>query len=244
MKTINTLTMLMFVTSVWVGNVGAEFQGAQNTFYGVNAGINTAGDDDVNTFIGADAGFTNTTGAFNTFLGADVGYLKVHTTPPSVPLLVFTTLQDHTTAFWGVPLVTSIPGRTILSLAVKLASTIRTDTITVFSARLQVIATPLGRTTSSWDLELAWQTLQATLTSSSALTLVITIPQGRIISSWELALAILTPTKANSFSSGIKLATTTRTEPNSRFLGIKLATKILAGSTTRSSALRRATTIQ
>ena len=76
MKTINILVALMLVTGLRVGNVSAEFQGAQNTFYGVNAGINTAGDDDVNTFIGADAGFTNATGAFNTFLGADAGYLN------------------------------------------------------------------------------------------------------------------------------------------------------------------------
>ena len=76
MRTTNILTALMLATGIWVGNVSAEFQGAQNTFYGVNAGINTAGDDDVNTFIGADAGFTNTTGAFNTFLGADVGFLN------------------------------------------------------------------------------------------------------------------------------------------------------------------------
>jgi hypothetical protein len=73
MRIINLLTALT-LAGIWAGNVAAEFQGAQNTFYGVNAGINTAGDDDVNTFIGADAGFTNTTGAFNTFLGADVGY--------------------------------------------------------------------------------------------------------------------------------------------------------------------------
>ena len=74
MRITNIITALMLALSFWTGNVFAEFQGAQNTFYGVNAGINTAGDDDVNTFIGADAGFSNTTGAFNTFLGADVGY--------------------------------------------------------------------------------------------------------------------------------------------------------------------------
>jgi len=74
MKTVNILTALLLMAGIWGGSASAEFQGAQNTFYGVNAGINTAGDDDVNTFIGADAGFTNTDGAFNTFLGADVGY--------------------------------------------------------------------------------------------------------------------------------------------------------------------------
>jgi hypothetical protein len=73
MKTVNILTALMLMVGISGGSASAEFQGAQNTFYGVNAGINTAGDDDVNTFIGADAGFTNTTGAFNTFLGGDVG---------------------------------------------------------------------------------------------------------------------------------------------------------------------------
>jgi len=54
------------------GNVLAGSEGASNTFYGTNAGTNTAGDDDAATFVGVDAG-ANTTGADNTFIGHSAG---------------------------------------------------------------------------------------------------------------------------------------------------------------------------
>lgn len=50
------------------------YQGDYNTFYGMNAGDNTTGDNDWDTFIGAHAGSYNTTGDSNTFLGFQAGF--------------------------------------------------------------------------------------------------------------------------------------------------------------------------
>ena len=47
-------------------------EGPSNTFYGVNAGVNTT--EVNNSFFGADAGYTNTTGSFNSFFGTFAGY--------------------------------------------------------------------------------------------------------------------------------------------------------------------------
>jgi Chaperone of endosialidase len=70
----------------------AGYEGAYNTFYGMNAGISiTSGDHDTfigyhaglstntgnyNTFVGDNAGYSNTNGSYNTFLGKDAGYLN------------------------------------------------------------------------------------------------------------------------------------------------------------------------
>lgn len=74
------------VTGTVAGEVGTKPQGdvramgleggapAYNTFYGVNVGAFTTGY--YNTFIGGNAGNTNTTGAFNVFLGYQAGYLN------------------------------------------------------------------------------------------------------------------------------------------------------------------------
>ncbi len=51
-----------------------SFEGGFNTFYGTGAGQDTAGDNDFDTFIGAYAGYKNTTGGYNTFVGKDAGY--------------------------------------------------------------------------------------------------------------------------------------------------------------------------
>jgi len=56
-----------------VGAVGETYKGGQNTFIGINAGIsNTTGYD--NTFSGMNAGLINTTGYYNTFSGMYAGY--------------------------------------------------------------------------------------------------------------------------------------------------------------------------
>ena len=66
-------TMVLLLSAL-TGSAVGEYQGNNNTFYGTNAGANTTGDDDHDTFIGAGAGYTNTTGAHNTFLGFYAGY--------------------------------------------------------------------------------------------------------------------------------------------------------------------------
>lgn len=74
MKIFKTLTTLMLATSIWVGNASAGSEGTQNTFYGINAGINTIGDDDTGTFIGAGADYLNTTGIENAFYPAEYSF--------------------------------------------------------------------------------------------------------------------------------------------------------------------------
>ncbi len=51
-----------------------DFEGSWNTFYGRDAGRLTSGDDDMDTFIGAEAGYSNISGSSNTFLGRSAGY--------------------------------------------------------------------------------------------------------------------------------------------------------------------------
>jgi hypothetical protein len=66
---------IIFLLSGFTGSVvfgGTE--GTINTFYGTGAGANTTGDDDYDTFIGAGAGYSNTSGSNNTFLGYGAGY--------------------------------------------------------------------------------------------------------------------------------------------------------------------------
>jgi len=72
MKTSAAMTCFAFAIFA-CGNVLAGSEGASNTFYGTNAGANTAGDDDGATFVGVDAG-ANNTGHGNTFVGNSAGF--------------------------------------------------------------------------------------------------------------------------------------------------------------------------
>lgn len=63
------MAVLAFTGGAWGGT-----EGNINTFYGKGAGNSTTGDDDYDTFIGANAGYNNTTGNYNTFLGLGAGY--------------------------------------------------------------------------------------------------------------------------------------------------------------------------
>lgn len=73
---LSTLFIVLGFTSIWAqipacpsGCTGA------NTFLGIGAGLNTAVNIGVgNTFLGARAGQTNTSGRSNTFVGADAGF--------------------------------------------------------------------------------------------------------------------------------------------------------------------------
>jgi len=64
---------MILLLSVFTGNVFGGTEGNINTFYGTGAGANTTGDNDGDTFIGARAGNSNTTGYYNTFLGYYAG---------------------------------------------------------------------------------------------------------------------------------------------------------------------------
>ena len=68
-----TIILLLFA---FTGSVFGGTEGTINTFYGTAAGANTSGDDDNDTFIGAYAGFSNTSGNYNTFLGFAAGYFN------------------------------------------------------------------------------------------------------------------------------------------------------------------------
>ena len=63
------ILLIAFTRSVLGGT-----EGTSNTFYGTGAGTNTTGDNDYDTFIGAYAGYNNTTGSYNTFLGRQAGF--------------------------------------------------------------------------------------------------------------------------------------------------------------------------
>jgi hypothetical protein len=74
MKTKIMFCAMVLLLSVFTGSVFGGTEGTSNTFYGTGAGTSTSGDDDWDTFIGAGAGHSNTTGSFNTFLGQNAGY--------------------------------------------------------------------------------------------------------------------------------------------------------------------------
>jgi len=73
MKTKIMFCSIVFLLSVFAGSVFGGTEGTYNTFYGTGAGNSTAGDNDFDTFIGAYAGYYNTTGNYNTFLGLNAG---------------------------------------------------------------------------------------------------------------------------------------------------------------------------
>jgi hypothetical protein len=74
MKTKVMFCTMVLLLSALTGSVFGGTEGAINTFYGTGAGASTSGDNDYDTFIGAYAGSSNTTGYGNVFLGNDAGY--------------------------------------------------------------------------------------------------------------------------------------------------------------------------
>jgi hypothetical protein len=74
MKTMIIVCSMVLLLSVFTGIARGGTEGNLNTFYGKGAGNSTTGDDDYDTFIGATAGYSNTTGAGGTFLGAGAGF--------------------------------------------------------------------------------------------------------------------------------------------------------------------------
>ncbi len=64
---------IVLLLSAFTGSVFGGTEGIYNTFYGYTAGANTGGDNDADTFIGAYAGQSNTTGSENTFIGIYAG---------------------------------------------------------------------------------------------------------------------------------------------------------------------------
>ena len=66
--------MVLCLVAVWMGLYGGSVWGQTgNTFVGNEAGFsNTTGSD--NTFLGDSAGYNNSTGSGNVFLGYDAGY--------------------------------------------------------------------------------------------------------------------------------------------------------------------------
>lgn len=73
MKRTSLATFLLFALLLSGGTALAGTEGTSNTFFGVNAGVNTPGDDDEATFVGADAGAGTGTGRANTFVGYRAG---------------------------------------------------------------------------------------------------------------------------------------------------------------------------
>ncbi len=74
MKTMILVCSMVLLLSVFIGIARGGTEGNLNTFYGKGAGDSTTGDDDYDTFIGAKAGKSNTTGVGNTFLGTGTGF--------------------------------------------------------------------------------------------------------------------------------------------------------------------------
>ena len=67
------LCTIVLLLAAFTGSVYGGFEGNNNTFYGTVAGNSTIGDNDGATFIGANAGYSNTTGSNNTFVGYHAG---------------------------------------------------------------------------------------------------------------------------------------------------------------------------
>jgi len=74
MKTKIVFCAMILLLVAFAGSGFGGGEGTINTFYGKGAGNSTNGDNDYDTFIGARAGYSNTTGGTNTFLGYEAGY--------------------------------------------------------------------------------------------------------------------------------------------------------------------------
>jgi hypothetical protein len=73
MKRIGAAACILLMASIFGDVVLAGSEGNSNTFFGSNAGAGTAGDDDEDTFVGFDAGTSNSAGRANTFIGYRAG---------------------------------------------------------------------------------------------------------------------------------------------------------------------------
>ena len=73
MKAKTILWAMVLLLSASTGSVYGEYQGYSNTFYGVDAGMNTTVPDGGDTFIGAHSGQLNILGLHNTFVGYYAG---------------------------------------------------------------------------------------------------------------------------------------------------------------------------
>jgi hypothetical protein len=76
MKTKSMFCSIVLLLVAFTGSAFSGIEGNSNTFYGAGAGASTVGDNDYDTFIGANAGYSNTTGYANSFLGNQAGYLN------------------------------------------------------------------------------------------------------------------------------------------------------------------------
>ena len=76
MKTKTMFCSIVLLFFVFMGSVFGGTEGSINTFYGTGAGTSTTEDNDWVTFIGANAGHSNTSGYQNVFIGNDAGYLN------------------------------------------------------------------------------------------------------------------------------------------------------------------------
>jgi len=74
MKTKVMICTMVLLLSAFTGSVYGGFEGTHVTFYGTGAGPSTTGDNHDDTFIGAGAGHSNTTGDLNTFVGHGAGH--------------------------------------------------------------------------------------------------------------------------------------------------------------------------
>jgi microcompartment protein CcmK/EutM len=72
-KTVIMFTLVLML-SVFAGSTLAGTEDTYNTFYGSGAGASITNDTAADTFIGALAGYSNTTGNFNNFIGYQAGY--------------------------------------------------------------------------------------------------------------------------------------------------------------------------
>ena len=95
MKTKIIFCTIVLLLSAFTGSVFGGTEGALNTFYGHLAGNSTSGDNDYDTFIGAYAGYSNTTGFNNTFLGNAAGFSN--TTGAANIFLGYAAGQSNTT---------------------------------------------------------------------------------------------------------------------------------------------------
>jgi hypothetical protein len=100
MKTKIMICTIVLLSSVFTGSVWGGFEGTSNTFYGIGAGFNTNEENFYyDTFIGALAGYANTTGLYNTFLGWGAG--QSNTTGSYNTFLGLAAGEANTTGNWN-----------------------------------------------------------------------------------------------------------------------------------------------